>query len=532
MAIYAAGRGTIMKRFTFLKNAAILTATALILRTMGIFFRIYMSNAIGAEGMGLYQLIFSVYVLAAAFAGGGISTAVTRLCADELACGSRRSVIRILHKALVLTAVISLISMALVFFSADFIAGVFLGDLRAAPALRILCPSLPFMGISSCLRGYFIARRKTGNPSAAQIFEQLIRIGVVMALLAAWAGKGVTMACAAVLLGDTVAEICSCGYMYLGYLRDKRRLPAHDERPDRPAYPVYKKILAIALPITGGRYLNTILRTVENLLIPGALSRYAGGRETGLSQFGMLKGMAMPILFFPSSFLSAMSTLLVPEISEAAARGQKQRVARTTSRSIHITLAASILIGGLFLLFAPAIGQVIYGSEEVGYLIRALAPIVPFMYLESVCDGILKGLNQQTSSFAYSIVDSLSRIGLILALVPFRGMQGFLAVMVFSNILTSSLNIRRLLMVTHLRLRLLQWIIKPLACVAAGGAGGYFLFIAMERAGLPLLASLPLALAVSSALYLLLMLLTGGIKKGDLQALRPSGRTPAPQNAG
>ena len=522
-----AGRRAIMKKFTFLKNAAILTATALILRTLGIFFRIYMSNAIGAEGMGLYQLIFSVYVLAAAFAGGGISTAVTRLCADELACGSKKSVVRILHKALVLTAVISLSSMVLVFLSADVIAGSFLGDMRAAPALRILCPSLPFMGVSSCLRGYFIARRKTGNPSAAQIFEQLVRIGVVMALLAAWAGRGVTVACAAVLLGDTVAEICSCFYMYLGYIRDKRRLPPHADKPDRPSYPVYKKILSIALPIIGSRYLNTILRTVENLLIPGALSRYAGGREAGLSQFGMLKGMAMPILFFPSSFLSAMATLLVPEISEASARGLKQKVARTTSRSIHITLAASILIGGLFLIFAPQVGQMVYKSQEVGYLLRALAPIVPFMYLESVCDGILKGLNQQTSSFAYSIVDSLSRIGLILALVPFKGMQGFLAVMVFSNILTSSLNIRRLLMVTHLRMRIIQWIIKPLVCMAGSGAGGYFLFATLEKAGLPLLAALPLALLISSVLYLILLLLTGGIKMEDLRNFCPAKRAEA-----
>ena len=224
-----------MKKFTFLKNAAILTITALILRTLGIFFRIYMSNTIGAEGMGLYQLIFSVYVLAAAFAAGGISTAVTRLCADELACGSKKSTIKILHKALILTGIVSLASMLLVFFGADAIAGFFLKDMRAAPALRILCPSLPFMGVSSCLRGYFIARRKTGNPSAAQIFEQLVRIGVVMLLLTQWAGKGVTWACAAVLLGDTVAEICSCGYMYIGFLRDKGRLPAHADRPAAPA---------------------------------------------------------------------------------------------------------------------------------------------------------------------------------------------------------------------------------------------------------------------------------------------------------
>lgn len=80
-----------VKHKTFIKNAAIMTITALILRTIGIFFRIYMSNKIGAEGMGLYQLIFSIYVLGSTFATAGISTAVTRMITDELVCGTKKS---------------------------------------------------------------------------------------------------------------------------------------------------------------------------------------------------------------------------------------------------------------------------------------------------------------------------------------------------------------------------------------------------------------------------------------------------------
>lgn len=140
-----------------------MTITALILRTIGIFFRIYMSNKIGAEGMGLYQLIFSIYVLAATFASSGICTAVTRMVTDELATGTKKSVLRILRRAVVLSALIGLLSAALVFFGADFIGNVWLKDARAIPALKILTPSLPFMGITSCLRGYFIARRNASS---------------------------------------------------------------------------------------------------------------------------------------------------------------------------------------------------------------------------------------------------------------------------------------------------------------------------------------------------------------------------------
>lgn len=201
-----------------------MTATALILRTIGIFFRIYMSNKIGAEGMGLYQLIFSVYMLGSTFASAGICTAVTRLVTDELVCGTKKSVRGILRKAVGLSVLIGVISALLIFFGADPISRYWLMDLRAVPALKVLCFSLPSMGVSSCLRGYFIARRKAASPSRAQIFEQLVRIGVVMFLLDRFVAMGLTYACGGRNGGDALAEIASCLYLATGYFRDQRKV--------------------------------------------------------------------------------------------------------------------------------------------------------------------------------------------------------------------------------------------------------------------------------------------------------------------
>ena len=182
-----------VKHKTFIKNAAIMTITALILRTIGIFFRIYMSNKIGAEGMGLYQLIFSIYVLGSTFATAGISTAVTRMITDELVCGTKKSVLHILRRAMLISVLIGTASMLLIYFLADPISQYWIKDMRAAPALKILCPSLPCMGISSCLRGYFMARRKVSCSSNAQMVEQLVRIGIVAALVLALVGGGLAV---------------------------------------------------------------------------------------------------------------------------------------------------------------------------------------------------------------------------------------------------------------------------------------------------------------------------------------------------
>ena len=183
-----------VQKSTFIKNTAILTATSLLLRTIGIFFRVYMSNKIGAEGMGLYQLIFSIYILASTFASSGICTAVTRMVTDELVCGSKRSVLRILRRAVGLSVLIGGLSLLLILFGADWIGQIWLKDARAIPALRVMAFSLPFMGVSSCLRGYFLARRKVASTSRAQILEQLVRIGLIMLLIDRFSARGVTAA--------------------------------------------------------------------------------------------------------------------------------------------------------------------------------------------------------------------------------------------------------------------------------------------------------------------------------------------------
>ncbi len=507
-----------MKKHIFLKNAAILSVTSLILKTVGIFFRIYLSDRIGAEGMGLYQLIVSVYVLGSTFASSGLSTATTRLITDELVCGDPRSVRRILRRALSLSTVIAVLSTLLFYLGAPLIGTYWIRDARAVPAIRVLSLSFPFMGVSSCIKGYFMARRRVASSSRAQLLEQFTRMAVIFGLFWRFSSLSLTAACAAVMVGDTVSEAISCGYISLSYLWDRRRLRL--EPPPRTdgctaACGIVRRILSIAVPVTAGRYLNSLLRTAENLLVPQRLSLYADSREAGLSQFGTLKGMAMPLIFFPSSFLSAFSTLLIPEMSEARALGQTRRVQRVVDHTLHITLLASLLIGGLFWLLAYPLGELLYHSREVGFLLRVLAPLIPVMYVESVVDGILKGLNQQVSSLKYSVADSALRILLIVFLVPLRGMAAFLFIMILSNLFTCGLNVRRLCTVTGTHIRFGRWILRPLGALCAGllAASG---LLRLCRT-LPVLPQLMAAALLTVGCYIPLLFACGSLSRDELR---------------
>ncbi len=446
-----------MKKTLFIKNAAVLTASSLLLRFVGIIFKVWLAAKIGAEGIGLYQLVFSVYMFSATFATSGISTAVTRLVSEELAIGSKAGIKHILNRCFQLSIIISVASIGALFFGGDFIALKLLNDTRAALSLKILGFSLPFMGICSCLKGYFIARRRAAPTSYSQILEQAVRIILIMLLITKYDTLGLEYTCAAVLVGDTVAEAASCLYLYIRYLIDFKKIKLSNQK-DPKKERLLSQIAHIALPISSGRYLNSLLRTIENILVPVMLA----STGSGLSLFGMIKGMALPILFFPSTLLGALSTLLIPEMSEAAIRGRYGVVSGVSHRIIKITSLVSIIFASIFLVGGDTIGKLIYNSRDVGFLLCALSPIVPFMYLDAVCDGILKGLDQQKFTFYTSVFDSSLRIVFILIFLKKYGIYGFIGIMYFSNLLTGVLNTRRLIKATRLKISFSQMFFVPI----------------------------------------------------------------------
>ncbi len=449
-----------MKKTVFIKNAAILTVSSLVLRFAGIIFKVWLAAKIGAEGIGLYQLAFSVYMFAATFATSGICTAVTRMTSEELVVGSRQGIKRILTRCIELSCIIAVVSIIILFFGADFIATNILCDARATLSLKVLAFSLPFMGICSCFKGYFMARRKAAPSSTSQLLEQAVRISVIALIIGKYDDMSLEYACASVFFGDTLAEAVSCLYVYLRYRTDFKKLTITTTITRKP-YKLMPVISHIALPITSGRYLNSLLRMIENILVPICLTSSAIGGN-GISLFGMIKGMALPILFFPSTLLSALSTLLLPEMSEAAIRGRKAVVQSISYRIIKITIIISIIFSALFLVGGMQIGRLIYNSSDVGFLLRALSPIVPFMYLDAICDGILKGLDQQKFTFRTSVCDSAIRIILILLFLKKWGIYGFIGIMYFSNFLTGTLNVRRLVKVSKLNFNLTHTVLLPL----------------------------------------------------------------------
>ncbi len=439
------------KQRVFFMNAAILTVSSVIMRLCNIWFRVFITGKIGASGMGLYQLIFSVFILGITVCTSGIGFAVTRLVAEGR--GTRSAVRHCLTVALTL----SFVAMAVLFFFSDYIALKIIGSAAAATPLRILAPGLPFIAACACLKGYFLAIRNTVVPVCGEMLEQFFTIGIAFFLFTRMA-----LPMDALMLASTIGEIVSFVYIALLYLIYIH----HNALSNQKSAGIFQSILHIAAPVLCGSFLRSLLSSTENILIPRGLRKHGAGEQGALAQYGEMQGMVMPILFFPSAFLSALSLLLIPEMAEANAGGQKETIQKSATRAIRFTLIFSFLVTSVLIVFADDLGMAFYHNAEVGNILRVMAPIIPLMYLDSVVDGMLKGLDQQLYSLKYNFTDSFMRVILISTTIPLFGIKAYITILFLSEIYNASLSINRLLKVTSLEVDVISWILSPAVAAA------------------------------------------------------------------
>jgi stage V sporulation protein B len=452
-----------MKR-TFFANTVVLTMTTQLLRVIGLFFIAFLSDRIGTEGIGLYQLTFSVYFLASTMATSGIGVAVSRLTAESIGKSRYKSTSNVVRRALALSLFMGLLVGGVLFLFSGFIGTSLLGDGRSVISLKTLSFGLPFMSLSSCLRGYFYGVRKVMRTAGQMIFEQVAQIVILFSIINSFAHRGLEYACLAIAISASVTEALSCGYGFVMYAFERSRtsLVIINEQH------INRQIFGICVPVAASSYLRAGLKTAENVLIPSGLRRYGATGGQALSQFGLL-GMAMPVLLFPSSFLTAISALLLPEISEAHSIDNSQKIKNIFSRVFQFTAMLSLLFSGIFITFAKELGALIYQNEDAGMLIMMLAPLVPLIYLDFIVDSMLNGLNQQVKTLKINLLDYSIRIGLILMLIPKYGFFAYVVIYYISTVLNAFLSIRHLLVSSATRINFMEWVLKPALAVVTSG---------------------------------------------------------------
>lgn len=504
-----------MSRHAIITGTLILTAANLITKCMGFFYRVFMSNAIGAEGMGLYQLILPLYSLSWSITAAGFTTTISRLTAQEQIRGQTGNIGRIVKQALCFSLLLSLFVGGILFGFAEGIAACLLKDDRAALPLRLLAFAVPFMAAGSCFRGFFLGMQEAFVPAVSQVLEQSVRIVTIYLLAGIFVPLGLSYACAAAVCGILFGEMLSCGFTVWQYRRFRR---AHRPRqkPSVSALGALGMILAMAAPLSATRIATALLSTAENLLIPRQLQLHGQNAAAALSTYGELTGMAMPLILLPSACLMAASVSLVPEISEACAVRQDSRIQKTVSATFSFTFMIGIGAAALFAVFPQEICYIVYNRAALGQVLFPLAFLCPLLYAQTTIHGLLNGLGEQFFLFWNSVLASLISIAVILVWMPRYGVAAFLGGWFCSLLFAVGTALLRLKKRTGILPAFSDCLLKPLLAGSAAGLSVKYLIRLSEPSKLLFLGSL----AGMGVLYLLFLFLLGCFGRDTLHFLR------------
>lgn len=460
---------------SYKSGAVKLMIAGLIVRLFGFVNRIYMSNLIGAEGMGLYQLTFPVYSLIILTLTSGVSITVSGMAAKERALGHAKGARRVAKAAFYLLLFAgSIAALAMIIFGKQ-ISSAILGDSRTYLSLILLAPCIPIVASASAIKGYFYGMAKVTPTAISQIVEQIARILFIVIFAQKIAGTNLTYACAILTISSAVGEMANLAVVSVAFFKYSKE----DGHSGKMTFSELTKtsgyIAKQAAPISLNRFIVSVMGTIETIILP--LRFIAGGLnyQSSLAMLGRLSGMAMPLIMFPTIVTSSLSTTLVPAISGALAAGNRRLAQQRISRCIRISCLMGFFFFGFFATFGNQIGDMLYPGQNTGNLLQKLAVYCIIVYLQQTMTGILNGLGKHGFSLFSTSTGYVIRMSFIWFTVPIKGVDGYIAGMLISSAVTAIINLVYIVKNIGIQIEFTEWFIKPLCVGLAINISGTFL---------------------------------------------------------
>lgn len=437
------------KRNTLIKGTFVLTLTGLISRVIGFFYRIFLSHVFGEEGMGIYQLINPVMVLSYSISCSGIQTTISKFVASEPTTHDYKASLRVLYTGIFLSGALSALCSLFIYVNSEFLAKNILLEIRTAPLLRIFALSLPFGALHSCINGYYYGIQKTSVPAMTQLAEQLARVSSVYLVYHLFYSSDNSPSISLALFGLLIGEIfsvlvsgpmifCRFSSKYIGDTLVKTA-SAYVISPSRKVFSATRQILSLSVPLSANRIVVNLLQSVEAIYIPTMLQVYGLTNSEALSIYGILSGMALPLILFPCALTNSVAVLLLPIISEAESSSNYEKIKKAMEKSLLYCSLFGIFCTIFFLLFGNYLGSLLFDSTSAGSFILTLSFICPFLYISSTMSSILHGLGKAGTTFFCNVTGLAIRLLFVFFFLPTFGIRGYMWGLLVSQLVITSM---------------------------------------------------------------------------------------------
>ena len=462
-----------------IQGTLILTTAGILSRILGFYNRIFLSHFIGAKEVGIYQLIFPIYLFCFSICCQGIETSISRMVA---ACppNNRKLRHKVLFTGTFFSFSLSCIASVILYFFATPISIYILNEPNCAICLKIISLIIPFVSIKACILGYELGMTNSVLPASTQLIEQVTRVGCIFVLsITIFSNK--TATAVAATFGMAVGEILSFFFLIFIFFIREKKYKTIEHAPVIPYSKLAKQLIHDSIPLTSYRLVLTLLQSAEAVLIPSAFLAFYHNKDISLEFYGILTGMVMPFIFFPSAITNSLSVMLLPTISSAKARKQDATISYASSKSIYYSVLIGVFSCFLFLFYGEELGTLIFHNEVAGKLLFMMAFICPFTYLTTTLNSILNGLGKMTNTFLHNMIASAIMLGFVIFLIPIYGMKGYLWGLIASDFVIIFLDLLVILHTTRLSFDPYITIIKPLFISCICGGISYFLIPSVQN---------------------------------------------------
>lgn len=499
-----------LKKLNYIQGAFILTMTNLITGVLSFAFRILLSRSIGAEGVGVYQLVLPLYTLFITLVSGGVITAISKLIAEQQIKSNYRNMHKIITICCTLFGTWSILLAVSLSLNADLVSLYILKDPRTLYSIIIFTPAIVFISLSAVIRGYFYGLQEVKPPALIDVAEKVVRLAGLIVAVKIMLPYGIEYVCAGAMLAMTAGELVSLLLLFIVYLKKKKSHINQRHSITDTSFGIINRILANAIPLSVSGALSTIMEMLCAVIVPTQLIAAGYNKQNALSLYGELMGMAMPLLFFPFIIIASLSITLVPAITAAYTSRNWVVLRRQCETAIKIAATLGFGTTALFFTFPNQLSMFFFNNQQAGSLLYWLSLACIFHFLEFTLFAISNGLGMQSKVLGYSIINVTILIfcSYILIPMPRINIYGYIIGFNISSVLIVFKNSLDLKKIKLLNFKLIKLLAKPFISfvfMIFTLRFAYEYFIRLLNPGNALLA----ALISGTIVYVSALLLTG-----------------------
>ncbi len=414
-----------MKKSSFLKATIILMFGGFITKLLGMVIRIITSRYLKVTGIGLYSLLMPTFSLFIALASFGFPVAISKLVAEN-----KLPTHKLIASILPLSLLLDFLLLFFLIFSGNFISIKLLHNKATYYGLIAIGLTLPFISISSLLRGYYFGKERMGIHVFSNICEDLVRLCLLTIGIPFFMKFNIELAVFFVILSNIVSEICSI-VIFLLFLPNKIVIDKVDFKPKRK---YLNPIFSISIPTVASRLIGNIGYFLEPILFTTILLFKGFSNQDITLEYGIISGFVLPLILIPSFFSMAISQALVPTISKYIALKKKKMAKKRFNQALFISLAIGFIFTVIFELFPEKLLYFLYHNTEGTFYVRILSPICLFQYIQAPLASTLQAMDKAKEAFTSTLFGTIIKIISLIIGCYFFNVWGLIISICFSII--------------------------------------------------------------------------------------------------